>query len=443
MSLFGLADIKFNKQDTPKGPLRALEGSEFQNSTLRYPSDIGGYDKGHYMVFFIREQKDTAFASAAGPASSNDVINALSQGDTIQNTPLVNNSVSNFGSGLLNKLNSGLSSLNSATGGALSGITGSISSGASGLLGSVNNVFGQKPTIVSGDGAKTQQTIGGSIRAISNQSFINTTRLTKEAIALYMPDTLAYTYSQSYDTASMGGEIAGQALAAGGAVLEKFKQEGALAAGGAAFKSVGMAATKKVFDTGGALTGSSQTAEVAFQALLGAATNPLLEMIYKSPNFRTFQFDFTFYPRDEKEAFEVQKIIDSFRFHQAPEFVPGTKGFLRPPSEFDIRFYYGGYQNPNIPQIATCVLTSIDVNYAPNGWSAYEVPGNSKPELGGTGMPVAIQMNLQFTEKTYLTKQDFREKSKENPGLPGRAAPLNSAGESGQTGDGTGMQTRS
>ena len=134
----------------------------------------------------------------------------------------------------------------------------------------------------------------------------------------------------------------------------------------------------------------------------------MLEMIYKSPNFRTFQFDFMFYPRDEKEALEVQKIIEKFRFHQAPE-LSSAQGFLIPPSEFDIKFYYGGVQNPNIPSIATCVLTTIDVNYAPNGWSAYEVPGENSPALGRTGMPVATQVTLQFQETTYLTKSDFKQ----------------------------------
>jgi hypothetical protein len=134
----------------------------------------------------------------------------------------------------------------------------------------------------------------------------------------------------------------------------------------------------------------------------------MLEMIYKSPNFRTFQFDFTFYPRDEKEALEAQRIIERLRFHQAPELIEDAQGFLVPPSEFDIKFYYAGAQNPNIPPISTCVLTAIDVNYAPNGFTAYEVPGENRPALGRTGMPVAIQVTLQFQETTYLTKADFR-----------------------------------
>jgi hypothetical protein len=55
------------------------------------------------------------------------------------------------------------------------------------------------------------------------------------------------------------------------------------------------------------------------------------------------------------------------------------------------------------------VLERIQVNYAPSGFSAYEVPGENKPTLGRTGMPVAIQMTLNFKEITYLTKADFRK----------------------------------
>jgi hypothetical protein len=404
MSLFGFGDINFNKQSTPKGPLRALEGSEFRTNALRYPIDIGNYDKGHYMVFYVREQKATSFASAAGNfGDSSSIIDNVSVGSTFENTPLVNNPISNLGSGLLTKLNSGISSLNSVTGGALSGITGSISSGAGNVIGGINNLFGQKPTIVSGDAGKTRSLIGNSIKQITNNSFIKTTRLTKEAIALYMPDTLMFTHQQTYDGVSIGGEALGQAAAAGKSFLDVLRERGGSEATGSIFKSAAAFAGQKLANV---LGGSGQ---VGLQALAGIATNPLLEMIYKSPNFRTFQFDFMFYPRDEKEAYEVQKIIESFRFHQAPEFVQGAQGFLIPPSEFDIRFYYGGYQNPNIPQIATCVLNTVDVDYAPNGWSAYEIPGESRPELGTTGMPVAIKMTLQFTEKEYFTKEDFRD----------------------------------
>jgi hypothetical protein len=224
---------------------------------------------------------------------------------------------------------------------------------------------------------------------------------------------LNYSYSQSYDQLSLGGEALGQAAAAGASLIDAFKSgEGAAdtikktaAAGGETGK---LLLAQKGAGAIGTLTGSSQTAQLGFTAATGVVQNPMLEMIYKSPNFRTFQFDFMFYPRDEREALEVQKIIEKFRFHQAPE-LSSAQGFLIPPSEFDIKFYYGGAQNPNIPSVATCILTTIDVNYAPNGWSAYEVPGENAPSLGRTGMPVSIQVTLQFQETTYLTKSDFKQ----------------------------------
>ncbi|MFM7858464.1 MAG: hypothetical protein ACKO96_42720, partial [Flammeovirgaceae bacterium] len=51
----------------------------------------------------------------------------------------------------------------------------------------------------------------------------------------------------------------------------------------------------------------------------------------------------------------------------------------------------------------TCVLKAIQINYAPNGFSAYEIPGQNAT-LGGTGMPVGIEMQLSFQEMTYQTK---------------------------------------
>ena len=53
-------------------------------------------------------------------------------------------------------------------------------------------------------------------------------------------------------------------------------------------------------------------------------------------------------------------------------------------------------------------MDSISVNYAPNGWSAYEMPGENDPRLGRTGMPTAIQMTVNFKETVIITKQAFR-----------------------------------
>ena len=404
MALFGFSDISFDKGQTKRGPLAKLVGSEFERTTLRYPLDVGNYDKAHYVVFYVRQQKTTSltkrfvgsekFTSDVTNVGAAGVIDAIKAGGDIPGK-----------------------ALNAVKNGAINAASGFIGKITSGITGGINNLFAQKGGGFTPNAEESQKLIDTSIKRITDKGLnknLKTTVLTTDAIALYMPDTLQYSYSQSYDQLSLGGEFAGQVFAAGQSAYEDYKKTGDLDKLGASLQKSGGENVKQILGEGlGSLLNSQQTA-AAFLARTGRVVNPMLEMIYKSPNFRTFQFDFTFYPRDEREALEVQKILERLRFHQAPEILKGDKGseasgFLVPPSEFDIKFYYAGGENPNIPQIATCVLTTIDINYAPNGFSAYEVPGENKPSLGRTGMPVAIQATLQFQETTYLTKEDFRE----------------------------------
>jgi len=416
MSFFGFGDIKFNKGQSAqrKGPLAPLTSSPFERQTLRFPLDIGNFDKGHYVVFYIREQITSLSQFASRAAGEGDLksFNGGSGGielsKAIPGASGASNSISKFGSSILGKINSAISKI---PGSGTPGTIGSaLSKAGTSVTNSVSNLFAQSNVKFTGSSQSTQEVVDTSIKRITggSLSFLRNTRLTKDAIALYMPDTLQYSYAQSFDQMNLGDEGLGQILAAGDSAIDKFKKDGV----GGALSSVGQSALQsfisRLSDRVASATGQKQSIRMIEARLTGRVKNPMLEMIYKSPDFRKFQFDFLFYPRDEREALEVQKIIESFRFHQAPEKMEDAGAFLIPPSEFDIRFYYGGAENPNIPQIATCILTNMETNYAPNGFTAYEVPGEDRPALGRTGMPVAIQMALSFQEVTYLTKQDFR-----------------------------------
>ena len=61
MSFFGLGETTFNNNIS--SPLGALSGSDFTLSTLRYPGDLGNIDKSHYIIFYIRVQKDSKAVS--------------------------------------------------------------------------------------------------------------------------------------------------------------------------------------------------------------------------------------------------------------------------------------------------------------------------------------------------------------------------------------------
>ena len=429
MSLFGFGNIVFDKSngDRTKGPLAALEKNKFEKTRLRYPIDLGQTDKAHYLVIYIRKQDRSSLGTAVGANATTNALEdatkaqvaagkAQIMGSIQKAKDAVSQAKSGFASDILDKLN-GISSQG--------GIAGALSKVAGNVVGGINNVFGSTSVTFGGNSQATEDQIQTSIKKItgSNLGFIRTTSLTTDSIALYMPDTLQYGYSQSFGELSLGGELLGKALAAGSSAIDEAKKTGGVGAAGSIISSITETTARGV--GGGALRalGQGQSAD-AILAATGAVANPLLEMIYKSPSFRSFQFDFTFYPRDEREALEVQKIIKKLTFHQAPEILDDfgqTKGFLVPPSEFDIQFYYNGAQNPNIPSVGTCVLESIQVNYAPNGFTAYEIPGENAPALGRTGMPVAIQLTLQFKEVVIITKSDLVDDSP-SPGKPDKQA---------------------
>jgi hypothetical protein len=407
MPLFGFGDIQFKKNES-RGPLQSLiEGNNYATTTLRYPLDIGNADKGHYMLLYIKKQEaskasgestPTGFTDAAAAALKNPISGAI--------TDVVNsarNSVkTNLGGELANGVQNAFNQVNNATGGVIGNLTSSVGSAFNsfkGTVGNFNNPFGQ-PNIFNVSGAVSQVINRDNIKSLVNSGDltrgIRKVTRTGQVIALYMPDTLQFDYQQYYENLSLSG-AAGAGVAAAitemqnGGKLGDVGSAAAMAAAAAKLKDIAKGRVGDLGTLGAFLT-------------LGAVVNPILEVIYQSPQFRTFQYDFVFYPRDEREAVEVQKIITSLQYHQAPEFKEDSSGsLLIPPSEFDIAFYYAGKINENIPQTGNCVLKSIQVNYAPNGFSAYEVPGQNATR-GGTGMPVAIQMSLQFQETSYLTK---------------------------------------
>lgn len=421
MPFFGLSDINFT-ENRGQSSLGVLEGSQFQSTTYRYPVDLGSADKGHYIVFYIREQVKTNFSSqqagsekpfAFGQKGTQYLGNPMSvtSGSLSTAANAIKNNLQNFGNEVANSLSNGNFNINS-------------------FQQAAQNISADAKSVLSGQIDSTQSTdkiINNSINQINGDSVFAgmMTRLTKDAIALYMPDTLMFNFSQGYTEANIGEEMAGKAIGSIKGMVDTFRasrDSGAnlstatLKAGASGLLSVLAQGAQKGVETLGNMSDSRNSAKLGAAALLGAVKNPMLEMIYTGPSFRTFQFQFDFYPRSEREALQVQKIIERFYFHQAPEKLTGpgvgseiqVGGFLVPPSEFDIKFYYGGRENPNIPQITpNCILKSINTNYAPDGFRTYEVQGETSPTYGRTGMPVHINLQLEFQETRYLTKSDF------------------------------------
>jgi hypothetical protein len=376
-----LSDISVQAGGQPSltGPLSSLSKGQYGLSNLRYPSDLSASDKNHYITITIFEQRNTQFQN--DPALDASGKQALSGA---------------FGYDLSS------AAVRSAAGDAGQALVGIVNQGIS-LAKEGANFLGINPkTAAQGEAGAQQLTSYASDvfgRAGDPMGLRATGKITT-TISLYMPDTLVFDHHQGYSDVGMGGELL-TGLAAGGKAIadivsgssdDKFKQ---------AITNLSPFALSILANKGGNFT------KTLFTAATGVVQNPMLEMIYTTPSFRTFRFDFQFYPRSQKESEEVQNIIRELRFHQAPEGLVASNGFFMvPPSEFGINFYYNGIENPNIPKLGICVLESLTVDYAPGGFSAYEVPGQPATR-GGTGMPVAIRLSLQFKETEIRTKASY------------------------------------
>ncbi len=133
----------------------------------------------------------------------------------------------------------------------------------------------------------------------------------------------------------------------------------------------------------------------AVSAATGLAANPKRDQVFKGVDFRTFQFEYQFFPRNEAEALNVMDIIYDFKLHMHPEYKDSNSFLYVYPSEFDIVYYTGGKENENINKHTSCVLTEMNVNYTPNGnFSTFP-----------NGMPTQINVTLSFRELALMSKE--------------------------------------
>ena len=184
-----------------------------------------------------------------------------------------------------------------------------------------------------------------------------TTKDSVDTIRLYMPDTLTFNYSAQYDKLSVAEAI------------------GATPVIGAIPSAVTSFLEKNDF--------AKMT-----QKKIGYTFNPQQQTLFEGIDFREFEMEFMFTPTTKDEAITIQQIITKLRKAAAPTKMSALKGFFfKPPSVFDITFFFNGVNNYSISPVRRCVLQSVNVNYAPNGWASMR-----------DGSPVQTSMTLSFRE---------------------------------------------
>jgi hypothetical protein len=208
----------------------------------------------------------------------------------------------------------------------------------------------------------------------------------KTAIALHIPNQLNIRYGVTWseeDTAVLAAANAG-----GGEIVK------ALTPGSKDSNVTGMG---QAIISNLALANAPNAA--ASGALLGLAANPKKEQVFKGVDFRTFSFEYQFFPRNSKEAQNIRTIIETFKYHMHPEFKDDYNFVYIYPSEFDIFYYQGGQENLNLHRHTSCVLTELNINYTPNGnFTTF-----------ADGMPTQINVTMSFRELALLTKDKIED----------------------------------
>ena len=132
-------------------------------------------------------------------------------------------------------------------------------------------------------------------------------------------------------------------------------------------------AMKTLFGPGGigkdevaAYFAGQATGKNVFTRTTGKVMNPNLELLFSGPALRTFNYNYQFTPREDREAKEIRSIIKFFKKNMAP--IRKGKLFLESPNVFKLKYLFkSGGQHPFLNKIKLCALQSFNVQYTPDG----------------------------------------------------------------------------
>jgi hypothetical protein len=336
------------------GEQKYLEATTPKTYT-KFPIDIQDKDSGRpYVMFYIY---DTVTAPISGAVTGDTATQSLKTGF---------NAAINRGKVLADQT---------------AGIVDAVTSVGTNLLDNI----GEAVNVNTANGASSllkERFAGFSLKRNIQQS--------SDTIVLFMPDSLQASYEHNYD------EISVTATLGAAGMLAQALADNDGGASGATDPYILEAASKVV----GALPGIQSSEELTNLLVFGTtgrAINPQMEVLYNSPRLRTFSFDFRLVPRSQKEAEAIKTIVNKFKFYAAPTIEAGTSGrYYIPPSRFVMEFYHRGTENPYLFKTKQCVLESVALDYAPNGYATHY-----------DGAPIETRMQLIFKETTMISRSDL------------------------------------
>lgn len=341
------------------GTQNKFDQNKYKITNLMYPNDLMSEQyAGSYVIFNINVNNDSKLLRSPS-------VNVLDEADIgFRGQLLENKDRTEF-----------------SVGAASAGIGAVIGGGGTGIL-------------TSGKAALPGAALGGAVGAVSvgavgtqTSNFTRSQKRLEAAIALHVPNIMNIRYGADWDSDDTA--MFSMVEEGGEAIVKAFES---LSDGGNSSN-----AFQDIRSKGGNIAAALglKSAPQVVQGLSGLTTNPRKEQFFKGIDFRTFMFDYQFFPRSAEEAENVMNIIHMFKFHMHPEFKDDGTFLYVYPSEFDISYYFNHQENLNVHRHTSCVLTEINIQYTPNG--AFTTFDN--------GIPTQINVQLSFKELGIITKE--------------------------------------
>ena len=129
----------------------------------------------------------------------------------------------------------------------------------------------------------------------------------------------------------------------------------------------------------------------------GRIITPRMELMFEGLGRRTFNYTFTFIPKNEKESMTVKEIIKTFKIHMHPEMEANSREF-HIPDVFDIKYMYINKENDFLHKISTCYCTSMNVTYGADKYTTYD------PGPKGSPPPQQTVVALTFQELELIDR---------------------------------------
>jgi len=373
----------------PRGPLSSLyAGVDLQ--TYKFPSDLAtDPTKSHYVTFKVSQIIPSGYTSTVGEAPISP--SPLNLGNA---APLVENA----GNALQNTYDNAIAKQNDPNATSVEKI-------ASEYVSATGQATQAALTAIGFQDVKITDVTSATANILRKGLKISP-KMTKSVavVSLYMPDTLTANYDSQYSELSLTSDL-GSGMNTIRALNEVLAKSGDVSSGSIKdfAKSVGNvistdpAALTLALKAAGAIPGVDKILDPqSISTLLlkgqGNAINPQVQMIYKGVSLRSFNLSFVFTPKSLSDSIEIQNIIKTFKQHFLPTLQSSTETssssmFFTPPSIFNVNFMINNQENTYLPKYGDCVLKNIDVNYAPNGFAAFD-----------NGAPVQTTLSLAFEE---------------------------------------------